>query len=333
MKRYRAIFIIVGLVILALLFYGFGVRRTIEEIVAMGWRFWIIVAIFFFNNVFMTYAWRVLITHPVGASYFPRLLMARIAGDSTSSINAVASAAGEALKAIYIRDHIPFKVGLASVILDRIAHIISNILMVLTGIFVGFFVLSIPYAASITVFALFTLMLAIIIRVLRKHEEGFLQYLLSCLPRGLLSRIMTDARREKIGKLDGEISLIFSSRENLRNFYISLAVHYASGFIATSLEIYFIIIFSGNAITFVHAMFVNLFGLFLTSIVFFMPANLGTSEGSYSLALRFLGYDPAIGLTVGIVRRLRTFVWAGIGILILFHAGLVGRKGGSKTEA
>lgn len=332
MKRYRAIFIIVGLVILGLLFYSFGVRKTLADIMAMGWRFWIIVAIFFFNNIFMTYAWRVLINHPVGASYFPRLLLARIAGDSTSSINAVASAAGEALKAIYIRDHVPFKIGLASVILDRIAHIISNILMVLTGIFVGFFVLDIPYIASLGVFALFTLMLVIIILVLRKHERGFMRNLIGWLPSGLLSRIMTEERWGKIQKLDEEISLIFSSGENKRNLYVSIAIHYISGFIATSLEIYLIIVFSGYEISFIHAMFINLFGLFLTSIVFFMPANLGTSEGSYSLALKFLGYDPAIGLTVGIVRRLRTFVWAGIGALILFHAGLMDKKGELKKS-
>ena len=62
--------------------------------------------------------------------------------------------------------------------------------------------------------------------------------------------------------------------------------------------------------------------MFLTSVIFFMPANLGTSEGSFSLALRFLGYDPAIGLTVGLIKRLRTLVWSLIGILILFFAGM-----------
>jgi hypothetical protein len=112
----------------------------------------------------------------------------------------------------------------------------------------------------------------------------------------------------------------------MRHFYISLMIHYFSGFLASSLEVYLIIIYAGGTITLIHSMFLYLFSMFLTSVVFFMPANLGTSEGSYSLALTFLGYDPAAGLTVGIVRRLRTFVWSGIGIVILFHAGLMKRK-------
>jgi hypothetical protein len=60
-----------------------------------------------------------------------------------------------------------------------------------------------------------------------------------------------------------------------------------------------------------------------------MPANIGTSEASFSLALKFLGYDPAIGLTVGIIQRLRKFVWSGIGMIILFY-GSVEKKEGNK---
>ncbi len=323
MKKYRAVFIAVGVCILALLFYSFGVKKTVEDILAMGWKFWIIVAIFLFNNIFMTYGWKVLINHPLKNSYFYKLFLARVAGDATSSVNAVASAAGEALKALYIKDTVPFKTGLASVVLDRTVHMISNILMILTGIFIGFFVLNIPFYISFGIFAVFIAILWIMVVILKKQKDGFIEYLLGMIPAGWVRRFMNDSRREKVRMLDEEIGFVFSSRENMRHFYISLSIHYFSGFIASSLEVYLIILYAGKDITFINSMFLYLFSLFLTSVVFFMPANLGTSEGSYSLALSFLGYDPAVGLTVGIVRRLRTFVWSGIGILILFHAGLM----------
>lgn len=326
MKRYRTVFIIVGVLILLLMFYSFGVEKTLRDILAMGWRFWIIVAIFLANNIFMTYGWKVLINQPIPASYFYRLVLARIAGDSPSSVNAVASAAGEALKALYIKDRVPFKTGLASVVLDRTVHMLSNVLMMLTGIFISFFVLNIPLYVTALVFSLFLALLGVMIMVLKKQKEGFARYLIGRLPGFLRRRFMTDSRWEKVRVLDEEIAFVFSSRENMRHFYLSLFIHYFSGFLISSLEVYLIVLYAGKDISFVHSMFLYLFSMFLTSVVFFMPANLGTSEGSYSIALRFLGYDPAIGLTIGIVRRLRTFVWSGIGILVLFHAGLMKRK-------
>jgi glycosyltransferase 2 family protein len=326
MKHYRTIFIIVGIAILFLLFYSFGVENTINDIVEMGWNFWIIVGIFLFNNIFMTYAWKILINHPLGKAHFPKLLLARIAGDSTSSVNAIATFAGEALRAIYIKDIVPFRMGLASVVLDRTIHIVSTVIMTLTGIIIGFFVLNIPLYVTFAVFVAFMAVLSILIYLLKKQSEGFTEFILGKIPRKWVDRFMNESRWEKVKALDYEIAFIFSSSENIRKFYISLGIHYLSGLAASSLEIYLIIIFSGKDITMVHAMFLYLFSMLLTSVVFFMPANLGTSEGSYSLALKFLGYDPAIGLTVGIIRRLRTFVWAGIGIVILFYAGLLGKK-------
>lgn len=322
MKKYRAIFIGAGVAILALLFYSFGVQKTIDDILAMGWRFWIIAGIFLFNNIFMTAAWKVLINHPIRPSYYPQLFLARVAGDSTSSVNAMASAAGEALKAIYIRDVVPFKTGLASVVLDRTVHIISNVLMMLTGIFISFFVLNIPLWISTGTLVAFILVLYAMMVVLRKQRQGFVRYLLTRVPRRWLDRFMNEKRWEKVDTLDGEIAFVFSSRETMKSFYASLVIHYLSGFFFSSLEIYLIVIFSGNEISFVHSMFLYIFSMFLTSVIFFMPANLGTSEGSFSLALRFLGYDPAIGLTVGLIKRLRTLVWSLIGILILFFAGM-----------
>lgn len=332
MKRYRTVFIIVGLLILLVMFCSFGVEKTIDDMIALGWNFWIVVGIFLFNNIFMAYGWKVLINQDLPPSYFTRLVLARIAGDSTSSVNAVASIAGEALKAMYIKDRVPFKVGLASVVMDRTVHTIANILMVLTGIFISFFVLNIPLVITAITFTVFAAALALMIAVLKKQKEGFVDYLLHLLPEQWLGKFMTEKRWHGVGVLDDEIGYIFSSRRNMRNFYISLGIHFLSGLLISSLEIYLIIVFSGNTITFMHSMFLYVFSMFLTGFVFFMPANLGTSEGSLSIALKFLGYDPAMGLTVGLIRRLRSFVWSGIGIVILLYAGLIKKDTGIETE-
>ncbi len=330
MKTSKIIFLSVGVLILAVLFKAFG-QETIDYIARLGWefwawKFWIIVLIFLANHIILTYGWRVLVNQPVSAGQFVKMVLARIAGDSTAAINTLGAMAGEPLKALYVRDFIPFRTGLASVVLDRTIHTISNVLLVLTGIFIGFFVLDIPAYVTALTFLLFAAMLAAMVAVLFKQREGFVEFIIRRMPGALTRRFMNDSRWEKVRALDGEIGYIFSSRDNLRHFYASLAIHYVPVLISGFLEVYLIITFAGVHITMTHALFVYIFGLFLTSAIFFMPANLGTSEGSFSLALKLLGYDPALGLSVGIIRRLRSFVWSGVGMLILLYAGLLKKE-------
>lgn len=330
MKLSKYIFLITGALILVLLFRSFGLEVTISHIVKIGWGgFALICFIFLFSNIFLAYAWRVLITSPVEKGKFYKFVLARVAGDATSSINAMGAVAGEPLKAMYVKDLVPFRTGLATVVLDRLIHTVSNVLMVLTGMLAGLFVFREQFMSNLAAFlgllVFFVVMLVISFRILRGHSGGVLAGIINRLPGFLKDRIMTESRREKIEKIDSEISFIFSSRDNLNHFYISLALHYFAIIISCSLEIYLIVKFISPVagFTFAEALFVYIFGFIATSALFFVPANVGTSEGSYSIALKILGYDPVIGLSVGIIRRFRTFVWAGIGIALLFYAGLI----------
>ena len=91
MKTSKIIFLSVGVLILAVLFKAFG-QETIDYIARLGWefwawKFWIIVLIFLANHIILTYGWRVLVNQPVSAGQFVKMVLARIAGDSTAAIN------------------------------------------------------------------------------------------------------------------------------------------------------------------------------------------------------------------------------------------------------
>lgn len=330
MTRTKIAFTIVGIIILAVLFRAFQ-AETIEYLSRLGWefwawKFWLIVGIFLLNHVFLTYGWRVLIDRDITPGQFAKMVLARIAGDATASINALGALAGEPLKALFVRDFIPVKTALAAVVLDRTIHTVANVLLVLTGIFIAFFILQIPFYVIALTFAFFIIMLAFLVAVIIRQRTGIVEYLITRLPERLSGKIMNESRWEKVRALDEEIALIFTSRDTTRHFYVSLAMHYFPVLVSGVLEVYLIINFAGVEIPLHHALFVYIFGLFLTSAIFFMPANIGTSEGSFSLALSLLGYSPALGFSVGIIRRLRSFVWSAIGMLILMYAGLLKKE-------
>ncbi len=333
MKKARYIFLAVGVLLLAVLFAVFGIKKPVMQIIEFGWKFWICVLIYLFNQLFLTYGWMVLITYPLKARQYFDVLLARIAGDSATTINTAASIAGDALKAMYLQDIVPFRIGLASVVMDRTIHMVGNTLLILTGLFVGFFKLKMPLYVLAAIFMFFLLFFLLLVYIMKKQKHGIIQYAVSMLPAKLQQKIYSsESRREKITGIDNEIGYIFRSRENMNHFWISLFTHTVPVMAAGTIEIFIIMYYAGGSATPVDAMFVYLFGLFIASAAFFVPLNIGTSEGSYSIALAFLGYDPALGITVGIIRRLRALVWSAPGLLLLFHKGLAG-KGGERNDA
>jgi hypothetical protein len=55
----------------------------------------------------------------------------------------------------------------------------------------------------------------------------------------------------------------------------------------------------------------------IDGLLFFVPGKVGTQEGGKVLLFAVLGLDPARGLTVGVVRRIRELTYAGLGLAAL----------------
>jgi hypothetical protein len=62
---------------------------------------------------------------------------------------------------------------------------------------------------------------------------------------------------------------------------------------------------------------VEVLSVAIDGMLFFVPAKAGTQEGGKVLIFTILGLDPAKGLALGIVRRIRELTWASIGLMIL----------------
>jgi hypothetical protein len=60
---------------------------------------------------------------------------------------------------------------------------------------------------------------------------------------------------------------------------------------------------------------------FISVAFFFIPGQLGASEGVYALLFRAVGFPAAAGLTLALVRRVRALVVAGTGVAVLAALG------------
>jgi len=327
-KKSSYIFTIFGIIILAIIIKALGFETTIDSIKIMGWNFFYIVLATFLVLIPLTYAWRLLIPMQLEKKFFFKLILARMIGEATVLINSVGILAGDGLKALYIKDRVPLKIGFASVLMNRTIHSMASVFIFLTGVIIAFFKLNISkYILIANLFAVI-IILILFFMLLKKQKDGFFEFILLKFPLKLREKFLTETRWNKIKSLDKEMKNIFDSKKGYSHFYLSFFLHYVFTLLFHVLQIYLILYFvqSNVHLTLMDATLVFVFSYLVITLVFFMPGNLGTSEGAYSLAFKMLGYDPMAGLTVSVIIRMRWIFWSIVGIILLFHAGLIGKK-------
>jgi len=69
---------------------------------------------------------------------------------------------------------------------------------------------------------------------------------------------------------------------------------------------------------------------FISVAFFFVPGQLGASEGVYSWLVRTLGFSAAAGLTLALVRRVRALIVAALGLAVL---AMMKRRDASSPES
>jgi len=328
-KKTSYIFLAVGIVIFIMLFRIIGFGQTIENFKILGFNFFLIIGVHFLAKQFWVTGWKLLISVPVKMKHYYKLVLANIVGDSTSVINTAGIVAGDGLKALYLRSIVPFRIGLASVVMDRTIHSIGGVLVFLTGIIISFFVEAIPLYVSVLSLLFVVFLLGLFVYILKKQKDGVLAFVLDKLPTKLVNKIMNDSRWQKVHSLDKEITNVFEMKEGYSHFYLSLFLHYIATLVYHTLEVYLVVYFIDKNVnlSFFDAAFIFVIFYMVVTAAFFMPGNMGTGELAYVFAFKMLGLDGKLGLTVAIVNRLRVVLWAAVGTLLLFHAGLLGKKG------
>ena len=58
----------------------------------------------------------------------------------------------------------------------------------------------------------------------------------------------------------------------------------------------------------------------IQTVLFVIPFELGSKEGTLYLLFRMLGLDPQLGVYTAIVSRLRDLIWIGVGLLLVWNA-------------
>jgi uncharacterized membrane protein YbhN (UPF0104 family) len=134
-------------------------------------------------------------------------------------------------------------------------------------------------------------------------------------------------RREAgIRQLDRNLRLVYAN-VNARTALAAL-LHYVSRVLGAA-EIFVILRVLGAPATFLQAVFIAAGVSIVNTAFFVVPGHVGVMESAHVVILQSLGLGAGLGLSLGLIRRLRKLATMAVGLILLSLENGRKRKGGT----
>jgi glycosyltransferase 2 family protein len=299
-----------GVAILAATLWHIGLTGLVQDLRVLGWGLGAILLVETLNVGFNSWGWG--LAFPAGERTVSgrRLVAARLAGDSINYLTPSATVGGELLRVRLLGAGVPLGLRWASVSVAKLGQAVAQAVFVLLGL-----ALVLPRVSGVAH------------AVAWLAGGGAALLVATSLPwlirRGLWATLADVAGRLGLGgrlpaswagpgrELDAALA-----RLGHRRLMASLAC-FIAGWAVGAAEIYVILAWLGDPVDWQTALALETGSVLIEAVLFFVPAKIGTQEGGKVLLFALLGMDPARGLTVGVVRRVRELAYAGLGLAAL----------------
>lgn len=258
----------------------------------------------------------------VQAAYFRpvpllRLFRAKIISDSLNALIPSANVGGDAARAFMIRRYAPLKESIPGVMVDKTVEFSAGALFLISGFLLSLLFIKLPgwmNTAAAVCLGASLIGIAILVVFQLKGVRWTLDRVAKIVPR--VGRFAAK-REEHISELDRNLRFVY---RNLKPRTVLAALLHYSTRIMGAAEIYIILRVLGSQVTFIQAIFTATGVTIINTAFFVVPGHLGVMESAHVVILQSLGFSAALGLSLGLIRRIRKLATIAIG-LILFTLG------------
>jgi uncharacterized membrane protein YbhN (UPF0104 family) len=301
-----------GITLFVVLLMRLGVTTVLANVRAVGWGMALIIGAEILAYVANALGWRA-VFHPGGSiPSFGRLLAARIAGDAANYLTPTATLGGEFIRARMLEGHVTVTSAIAAVAVAKLTQTIGLLAFLVVGFSLVLDAIRLPPGARWALLAALSGFATVLFALAVLQRRGLFGPALRLVERwprlGSLGPL-----RSSLEQLDAEIARIHA--ESAGRVVLSV-MSFALGFSVGILESYLVLTFLGVPVTFRLALAVEVLGVGLNNVLFFVPLRAGTQEAGKSLVFALLGLDAAQGLAAGVLYRIRELTWALIGMVI-----------------
>lgn len=310
----RWIGVCVGGAILFFFVRYIGIEVLLHELSQLRWWLPVIFSVGVLWNVGYTLSWqRILLQRRVLP--FLTLFRIKLIGEAINASTPADFLGGDPVRIYLLKRFIPWTHAIASVVVDRTLQALATHLTVVIGAAVGFWhIPHIPLNIRYGLPIIMALVLGFIGFLFLHQQRGLLTFGLGLLRTVRLKRHFTQATIDRAVELDQLIAE--SYRRDPWGMAQALGFHLIGRWLGI-IEVYII----GHVITpdfgWLEAIILASLAPLVNLLFSFVPGAFGVLEGTYSGILYLLKFSPSLGVTIQIVKRVRSGVWILIGYALL----------------
>lgn len=332
-QKLKLVMLFICLGLFALLVAETGPTVIASRVYDVGLGFLLLILISGTRHLFRTSVWYLAIEHEARLIRFRDLFGMRIAGEAITDLTILGPLLGETVKGITLSRHVTPEHSASSLVVENLAYSFAVGLFVVSGLVL--FITEFPLHSS--------------------TRTGILISLGSLLLAGCLIGLAVKKRYRLVSRsLDGlkKLNVRWADRlqdgrekvarfeENVYNFWyahraasalilllelLSICAGVIEAWIILSLTVHRTSLFAAFMVETINRV-VNLFFAFV-------PMRIGVDEGGAALVLRTVGFGAVEGVSLAIIRKIRTLFWVALGLVLVSHYSMMSKKETQKSSS
>ena len=330
-RRFKLAMLLICVGLFVLLIVKTGPAVIASRVYEVGAGFLLLILISGVRHLLRTTAWYNAIERQERRIRFRDLFGIRIAGEAVTDLTFLGPLLGETVKGVTLSKHVTAEHSASSLVVENLAYSFSVGLLVVSGLVL--FLTEYPLPSSVragTLMALGALVVA-----------GFLIGLIVKKRYRAASRLIDRLKKldvRWIDRLHDEREKVVQFEENVYSFWHA---HKAASVLILLLELLSVTVGVIEAWV-ILAMTVHrtsLFAAFMVEAVnrvvnlffAFVPMRVGVDEGGAALVLKTVGYGAVEGVSLAIIRKIRTLFWVAVGLVMVSRYSLSLKKNDEKS--
>ena len=305
---------ILGLSLFLWLLAWTGVNTIIDKIRLLGLGFFFLLLFSGARYTLRTITWRLCVKTERSLSLL-RLFRIMLVGEAFNDISPAGPVFGDAVRVWVASKHMSAEDSATSVAAERLIYSFSVVLFLLGGVGLLLLEITLPGRARLVTSGLILCLLSSLLvpYLIIRRRYLLVGEVLDRLKGSGLRFAFLERYEHRIRTFETTIHDFFLGQRKL--FFFVLSINIMTHLVGIG-EAYFILRATATQVSMLTASFVEMANRVAQMICTFVPFGLGVEEGTAGAALRALGYGASAGVSLGIIRKIRTVFWIAAGLVL-----------------
>jgi putative ABC transport system permease protein len=308
---------LLGLALLIYVIRRVGIQPLFDALLRVGFGFFIVLGLSGLRHVFRTIAMRAAVPREHRQITFRNAFAARLGGEAISFLTFTGPLLGEATKVALLRKRVPLTYGVPALVVDNLIYNLSVVFFILSGACVMLFNYALPrpvYTVLIIIASLAALGI-LTAAFAAKRRVMLLTWAIDRLGELRLSPKVILKKRHHIYHLE---SKVYDFYKNHPGAFLGMVICDLLSHVTSVVEVYVALKLLGFNPNVSQAYIIESLTKVINFVFAFVPGTIGVYEGGTEIILqKGLGFTPAAGLALALVRKAAIVTWTSVGLLVL----------------